>query len=304
MMSDDNLKYLRKKDWQDVNVKKQLSEGSILNGWLISLMKLFSYQTSTNPNSTRERDKRSQCTAPVVERILRANDREFNEQFQYADNYIRTSKYDLITFVPLNLLEQFQRPANFYFLILMLLQLIPWISSIAWYSTAIPLFVVLTFSAAKDAYDDIERHRSDNQVNNRISQVVRNGQLIKEKWMDVKVGDVIRMENDQFVAADLLLLSTSEPHGLCYIETSELDGETNLKVRQALPETFVMGDKLLQISEFKGQIHCEMPNNKLSQFEGMLHYDGNVLLLDNKKTLLRGCVLRNTRWCYGVVIFA
>ncbi|VBB35520.1 unnamed protein product, partial [Acanthocheilonema viteae] len=122
--------------------------------------------------------------------------------------------------------------------------------------------------------------------------------------MNVKVGDIIRMENDQFVAADLLLLSTSEPHGFCYIETSELDGETNLKVRQALPETFVMGDKLLRISEFKGQIHCELPNNKLNQFEGRLHYDGNVLPLDNRKTLLRGCVLRNTRWCYGLVIFA
>uniref|UniRef100_A0A1I7VGB4 PhoLip_ATPase_C domain-containing protein n=1 Tax=Loa loa TaxID=7209 RepID=A0A1I7VGB4_LOALO len=182
--------------------------------------------------------------------------------------------------------------------------LVPWISSIAWYSTAIPLFVVLIFSAAKDAYDDIQRHQSDSQVNNRISYVVRNGQLIAEKWMNVKVGDIIRMENDQFVAADLLLLSTSEPHGLCYIETSELDGETNLKVRQALPETFAMGDKLLQISEFEGQIHCEIPNNKLNQFEGRLHYNGDVLPLDNGKTLLRGCVLRNTRWCYGVVIFA
>ncbi|CAG9533965.1 unnamed protein product [Cercopithifilaria johnstoni] len=248
--------------------------------------------------------KNSQSTKSIPERILRANDREFNEQFKYADNYIRTSKYNLITFVPLNLLEQFQRLANFYFLILMILQLIPSISSIAWYSTAIPLFVVLIFSAAKDAYDDIQRHRSDKQVNNRISYVVRNGQLIMEKWMNVKVGDIIRMENDQFVAADLLLLSTSEPQGLCYIETSELDGETNLKVRQALPETFVMGDKLMQISKFKGQIHCEIPNNKLNQFEGRLHYDGNVLLLDNGKTLLRGCVLRNTRWCYGVVVFA
>ncbi|EJD73724.1 transbilayer amphipath transporter protein 2 [Loa loa] len=270
----------------------------------MSLIELFSCRSSTDSGRKNDRRRSNQFTTSIPERILRANDREFNEQFKYADNYIRTSKYNLITFVPLNLLEQFQRLANFYFLILMILQLVPWISSIAWYSTAIPLFVVLIFSAAKDAYDDIQRHQSDSQVNNRISYVVRNGQLIAEKWMNVKVGDIIRMENDQFVAADLLLLSTSEPHGLCYIETSELDGETNLKVRQALPETFAMGDKLLQISEFEGQIHCEIPNNKLNQFEGRLHYNGDVLPLDNGKTLLRGCVLRNTRWCYGVVIFA
>ncbi|XP_051896651.1 phospholipid-transporting ATPase ID isoform X2 [Pristis pectinata] len=246
------------------------------------------------------------CRDKLVEEERRviANNREYNEKFQYASNRIKTSKYNMITFLPINLFEQFQRVANAYFLFLLLLQLIPHISSLSWFTTIVPLVLVLTITAVKDATDDFFRYKSDNQVNNRQSQVLIDGKLQNEKWMNVRVGDVIKLENNQFVAADILLLSSSEPHGLSYVETAELDGETNLKVRQALTITSELGADMSQLAEFDGEIICEPPNNKLDRFTGTLFWKDKKYPLDNEKMLLRGCVLRNTEWCFGLVIFA
>ena len=72
------------------------------------------------------------------------------------------------------------------------------------------------------------------------------------KWKDIKVGDIVRLENNEFVTADIVLISTSELNGLCFIETAELDGETNLKVRQALEETCDLEDHIDQLSRFDG----------------------------------------------------
>uniref|UniRef100_A0A8C5RH41 Phospholipid-transporting ATPase n=1 Tax=Laticauda laticaudata TaxID=8630 RepID=A0A8C5RH41_LATLA len=181
------------------------------------------------------------------ERCLRANDRAYNLQFDYAKNSIKTSKYNLFTFLPLNLFEQFQRVANAYFLILLILQLIPEISSLSWFTTVVPLVLVLTVSAVKDAMDDVVR-------------------------------------------ADILLLCSSEPHSLTYIETTELDGgEEGLGVI---------------ILSSAGEIRCEAPNNRLGRFTGTLSFKKEKFALDNEQLLLRGCIIRNTDWCFGLVIFA
>ncbi|XP_062318632.1 probable phospholipid-transporting ATPase IM [Osmerus eperlanus] len=238
------------------------------------------------------------------ERHVKANDQAYNEKFSYTDNHIKTSKYNIFTFLPINLFEQFQRVANAYFFVLLILQLIPDISSLSWFTTIVPLVLVLVITAVKDASDDYFRHKSDQQVNNRQSQVLVRGSLQKEKWMNVRVGDIIKMENNQFVAADILLLSSCEPYGLCYIETAELDGETNLKVRQALTATSDLGEDISKLADFDGEVICEPPNNKLDKFTGALCWRDNKYPLDNDKMLLRGCVLRNTEWCFGMVIFA
>ncbi|XP_037836468.1 phospholipid-transporting ATPase ID isoform X2 [Kryptolebias marmoratus] len=274
------------------------------------------------------------------ERKVKANDREYNEKFQYASNCIMTSKYNVLTFLPVNLFEQFQEVANTYFLFLLILQLIPQISSLSWFTTIVPLALVLSITAVKDATDDYFRHKSDNQVNNRQSRVLIRGSLQNEKWMNVRVGDIIKLENNQFVSADLLLLSSSEPHGLCYIETAELDGsenargrpkqkqqpkkkkkkvgrqnpvvkgvllspcrETNMKVRQSVSVTAELGDPN-NLATFDGEVVCEPPNNKLDRFCGALCWRDKKYPLTNQNMLLRGCVLRNTEACYGLVIFA
>ncbi|XP_061590380.1 phospholipid-transporting ATPase ID-like isoform X1 [Cololabis saira] len=249
-------------------------------------------------SSFGEKEKRQE-----EERRLRANDRPFNLSYNYANNAIETSKYNIFTFLPLNLFEQFRRIANTYFLFLLILQLIPQVSSLPWFTTAVPLVVVLTITAVKDATDDINRHKSDKQVNNRMVDVLINGELKKEKWMNVQVGDVVQLENNEFVTADLLLLSSSEPLNLVYVETAELDGETNLKVKQALTVTGEMGDCIQVLAGFKGEVRCEPPNNRLDKFKGTLTMDGQNYGLDNDKVLLRGCTLRNTEWCFGLVIF-
>uniref|UniRef100_A0A8C9U0F7 Phospholipid-transporting ATPase n=1 Tax=Scleropages formosus TaxID=113540 RepID=A0A8C9U0F7_SCLFO len=224
------------------------------------------------------------------ERHVKANNREYNDRFLYADNHIKTSKYNIFTFLPINLFEQFQRVANAYFLFLLILQLIPQVSSLSWFTTIVPLALVLTITAVKDATDDYVS----------IAKALGLG----PKWMNVRVGDIIKLENNQFVAADLLLLSSSEPYGLSYVETAELDGETNLKVRQALTVTSELGADIHKLAEFDGEVVCEPPNNKLDRFTGTLLWKDGKFPLDNGKLLLRGCVLRNTEWCFGMVIFA
>jgi len=254
-------------------------------------------------NASRCKGQRSRENKETQRDII-ANNQQYNNRFNYANNFIKTSKYTLLTFLPLNLFEQFQRAANFYFLCLFILQLIPEISSLSAVTTAVPLFSVLTLTAIKYGYDDIQRHQTDRQVNNRKSQVLRKGYLVEEKWHRVQVGDVIRMENNSFIAADILLLSSHNPNGLCYIETAELDGETNLKVKQCLDKTNALGEDEKSLSQFNGHIICEPPNNNLSKFDGTLTWAGQKYGLDNEKVLLRGAVLRNTPWCYGVVLFA
>ncbi|KAB1256308.1 Phospholipid-transporting ATPase IC [Camelus dromedarius] len=220
------------------------------------------------------------------------------------NNAIKTYKYNVFTFLPLNLLEQFKRAANLYFLILLILQTIPQISTLAWYTTLVPFLVVLGVTAIKDLVDDVARHKMDKEINNRTCEVIKDGRFKIAKWKEIQVGDVIRLKKNDFVPADILLLSSSEPNSLCYVETAELDGETNLKFKMALEITHQYLQKENSLATFDGFIECEEPNNRLDKFTGTLFWRKTSFPLDADRILLRGCVIRNTDFCHGLVIFA
>uniref|UniRef100_A0A3B1II01 P-type ATPase N-terminal domain-containing protein n=1 Tax=Astyanax mexicanus TaxID=7994 RepID=A0A3B1II01_ASTMX len=149
---------------------------------------------------------------------------------RYPDNRIISSKYTFWNFIPKNLFEQFRRIANFYFLIIFLVQLII-DTPTSPITSGLPLFFVITVTAIKQGYEDWLRHKADNAVNQCPVHVVRMGLI---SFMIFKnVGDVVLVKEDETFPCDLILLSTSRDDGTCFVTTASLDGESSHKVTDA-----------------------------------------------------------------------
>ncbi len=157
---------------------------------------------------------------------------------RFKDNTVCTSKYNCITFLPLNLFVQFSKFANLYFLILTIMQLLPVKNLQSYYgafSTIFPVILIVIASMIKDIVEDAGRHRQDNKENNAIVTCCPRGE---NSWKDVKskdlqVGSLVKLTKNSYFPADILILTSSLPQGICYVETKNLDGETNLKHKQA-----------------------------------------------------------------------
>ncbi|XP_039146537.1 phospholipid-transporting ATPase 3 isoform X1 [Dioscorea cayenensis subsp. rotundata] len=234
-------------------------------------------------------------------RTIYCNDREANLPVRYKGNSISTTKYNVLTFLPKGLFEQFRRVANLYFLMISILSTTP-ISPVHPITNVVPLSLVLLVSLIKEAFEDWKRFQNDKSINNAPVDVLQNKKWETIPWKKLQVGDLVRIKQDGFFPADVLFLASSNPDGVCYIETANLDGETNLKIRKALERTW---DYLLpeKAAEFKGEIQCEQPNNSLYTFTGNLIIENQTLPLSPNQILLRGCSLRNTEYIVGTVLF-
>lgn len=241
---------------------------------------------------------------PGFSRTVHCNEPQLHDKkpLHYCKNYISTTRYSVITFLPKALFEQFRRVANIYFLLAACLSISP-ISPFTPVSMIAPLAFVVGLSMAKEALEDWRRFLQDVKVNRRKVGVHNgNGVFDLDAWHKIRVGDVVKVEKDQFFPADLLLLSSSYDDGICYVETMNLDGETNLKVKRSLEVTLPL-DNDGAFKDFTGTIHCEDPNPNLYTFVGNIEYERQVYPIDPMQILLRDSKLRNTDYVYGVVIF-
>ncbi|XP_026878507.2 phospholipid-transporting ATPase IA isoform X4 [Electrophorus electricus] len=249
---------------------------------------------------TEDQSEKTSLADQADARLIFINRPQF---MKFCSNRVSTAKYNVLTFLPRFLYSQFRRAANSFFLFIALLQQIPDVSPTGRWTTLVPLLFILVVAAVKEVIEDLKRHKADSVVNKKETQVLRNGAWEIVHWEKVAVGEVVRASNGDHLPADLIILSSSEPQGMCYIETSNLDGETNLKIRQGLQITAEIKD-IESLMRLSGRMECESPNRHLYEFVGNIRLDGHSTVpLGPDQILLRGAQLRNTQWVHGIVVY-
>jgi phospholipid-transporting ATPase len=235
-------------------------------------------------------------------RVLWVNGFEANSVYGFPSNYISTTKYNALSFFPKSLFEQFKRIANIYFLITAILQCIPAISPLNPFSAIAPLVIVISISMIREGVEDYLRYKADQATNSTPTHVYSSGKFAQVPFKDVQVGHIVLVNKDETFPCDLILLSSAYENGIAYIETANLDGEKNLKQRQAFTPT--QGKFTNEnIIRMHSRVECEPPNPRIYAFSGVIDYRGKSYSLDKKNILLSGAQLRNTPWAIGFSVY-
>ena len=127
-------------------------------------------------------------------------------------------------------------------------------------------------------------------------------------WKKLEVGDIVLLRDNDQVPADIVVLATSDPDGMCYLETKNLDGETNLKPRKAVKATSTISSED-DIERASFLLDSEPPHQNLYLYRGVLRYkdptsgEEKQQPVSINELLLRGCAIRNTSWIIGLVVF-
>ncbi|EGR30447.1 phospholipid-translocating p-type flippase family protein, putative [Ichthyophthirius multifiliis] len=227
--------------------------------------------------------------------------------YNLCDNKIKTNKYTFYNFLPLNIYQQFTKLTNIYFLFIGLLQTVPQISTS--YSIPlifVPLIIIISISAIKDFYEDYKRMKSDKIENNLLVEVLMKDYSCFQNiyCQDLYPGHIIKVNKNQQFPADILLLYSSEIGGQCYIETKNIDGETALDIKQTNQK---IQSQIKNEYDFENQkfiVNYEKPNSIIYRFRGYIITKlDEQIHLQYQNIVLRGCILKNTDFIVGMVLY-
>ena len=256
-------------------------------------------------------------------RRVEAHSAEANKHF--VSNAVTNTSYSWYTFVPKNLWIQFGSFENVYFLFIAVLQLFPEITPVSPITTWGPLIVVMSITALKDLMDDLARWRADARYNNRPVNVIRSGgMMVSVKAHAIRVGDFVVLGIDEEIPCDVMLLTSSDSMGKAFIQTTNLDGETNLKTRTALEETRGLGHgattrrrsnfaimqhlavacKAVAKSDVEW-IECSAPDDRIYEWDARikLRSVAKPVAASAAQMLLQTTKLRTTEWAIGIAIY-
>ena len=222
---------------------------------------------------------------------------------KFGNNIIKTTKYNLLTLLPKNLFYQFTRVSNIYFLVVSILTCMSF--SPKQPASMIGTFVfVLLFTLCKDGFEDFGRYQQDIKNNNRLVHLLNNGKFIDEKCYKLMPGDIIKIKEDEECTCDILILKSSNKGGYLYLDTKNLDGETNLKEKMSLEELKDISLNENEFSNIQGKIETTESDADLNEWEGLLEVNNQKnIYCCIKNMILKGCIVKNTKFVYGIVIY-
>ena len=234
-----------------------------------------------------------------------------NQRNLFCDNSIRTCQYTILTFFPLALLNQFKTAFNWFFLIYIIIACIPILSDKSVAAEVSPFIVVIIISLFKEAIEDYRKYINDKKSNNTPVLIYKQNRFYKDKCQSIKVGNIIKIYKDELIPADVLIVKSSLKSGLCYMQTSNLDGENALKPREAfnLTQDNIINkskiiNKLFNYEKEHFFIEVLPPNKDIYNIEGTVFYDKNKNYISIKNILLRGARLKNVDYVYGIVLYS
>ncbi|XP_028819924.1 putative phospholipid-transporting ATPase IIB isoform X3 [Denticeps clupeoides] len=242
---------------------------------------------------------------------------------KHPRNIIKNQKYNVFTFVPGVLYQQFKFFLNLYFLVVACSQFVPSLKIGFLYTYWAPLVIVhnsikhecvrggtssasvqrlfvdlqgfvLTVTMMREAVDEVRRYKRDKEMNSQLYTKLTMRGKVQVKSSEIQVGDLIIVEKNQRIPADMIFLRTTEKTGACFIRTDQLDGETDWKLKVAVACTQRL-PAIVDLFSISAYVHAQKPLLDIHSFEG------NFTREDSDPHVHESLSIENTLWASTVV---